>query len=287
MDEGDPLAGEPWIVAATLDARGREGRIHQAAALSREEIEATFAAQVERSEEVVWDEAAGRVQARAVRRLGALTLSEGALRHPDPVAVAAALCAGIRARGLHVLPWSQETSQLRERLAFLRALEGERWPDASEAALATSLETWLGPFLAGMRSLDDVARADLGEALISALPRGQRGDLERLAPSHLTVPSGSRIRLDYSDPAAPVLAVRLQEVFGLTETPAVAGGRVPLTVHLLSPAYRPVQVTRDLASFWKKAYFEVRKDLRARYPKHAWPEDPLRAEPTRRAKPRK
>lgn len=287
LDPSDPLAGEPWIVAATLDAGGSEGRVFQAAALTREELERVFAHQMESLEEVVWDDVAGRVRARVVRRLGALTLTEGALRDPDPRAVGTALCAGVRARGLHVLPWDRESAQLRERLAFVRALEGERWPDASEASLLASLEVWLAPFLAGRRSLDDLARVDLGGALASVFPWGQRADLERLAPTHMEVPSGSRILLDYSDPSAPVLAVRLQEVFGLLETPTVGGGRVPLTVHLLSPAHRPVQVTRDLASFWRSAYFEVRKDLRARYPKHHWPEDPLAAEPTRRAKPRK
>ena len=287
LDPSDSLAGEPWIVAATLDAGGSEGRVFQAAALTREELEGAFAHQVESLQEVVWDDAAGRVQARAVRRLGALTLTEGAQRDPDPQSVGTALCAGVRARGLHVLPWDRDSTQLRERFAFLRALEGERWPDPSEAALLASLEVWLAPFLAGKRSLDDLARVDVGEALVSVLPWGQRGELERLAPTHVEVPSGSRILLDYSDPAAPVLAVRLQEVFGLLETPKIAGGRVPLTLRLLSPAHRPVQVTRDLASFWKNAYFEVRKDLRARYPRHHWPEDPLAAEPTRRARPKK
>jgi ATP-dependent helicase HrpB len=158
--------------------------------------------------------------------------------------VARALCAGVRSRGLHVLPWCRETTQLRERLAFARALEGEPWPDATEEALAASLDAWLAPFLGGLRSLEDLGRLDLREALLSLLPWERRQELDRLAPTHLEVPSGSRVQLDYADPSAPVLAVRLQEVFGLRETPRVGGGRVPLTVHLLSPARRPVQVTR-------------------------------------------
>ncbi|NJD18450.1 MAG: ATP-dependent helicase HrpB, partial [Gemmatimonadetes bacterium] len=259
----------------------------QAAPLTVEGLEEALGEQARTTEEIAWDDATGRVQARRVRKLGALLLGEGALRDPDPGALARALCAGIRARGLQVLPWSRDSTQLRERLAFLRALEGGGWPDTSEEGLAASLEEWLAPSLAGMRSLEDVGRLDLDEALLATLSWSRRQELDRLAPTHLEVPSGSRILLDYADPSAPVLAVRLQEIFGLRTTPTVGGGRVPLTVHLLSPAGRPVQVTRDLASFWGGAYFEVRKDLRARYPKHAWPEDPLRAAPTRRTKPRK
>lgn len=152
----------------------------------------------------------------------------------------------------------------------------------AEPALIGSLEAWLAPFAQGFRSLDDLARLDLDQALSSLVAWERRAELDRLAPTHLEVPSGSRIALDYADPTAPALAVRLQEVFGMVDTPRVGGGRTPLTLRLLSPAMRPVQVTRDLASFWRNAYFEVRKDLRARYPKHAWPEDPLTAEPTRR-----
>ena len=286
LDAGDALAGEAWLVVLDVDARGREGRVFQAAPITLSEIEEALGSQAETAQEVAWDDSAGRVQARRIRRLGALVLGEGALRDPDPEALARALCAGVRARGLHVLPWSRDATQLRERLAFMRALEGEEWPDTSQEGLTASLEEWLAPLLTGMRALGDLGRLNLSEALLSTVPWHRRATLDRLAPTHLEVPSGSRILLDYADPTAPVLAVRLQEVFGLQETPTVGGGRVPVTVHLLSPARRPVQVTRDLASFWRGAYFEVRKDLRARYPKHAWPEDPLAAPPTRRTKPR-
>lgn len=286
MEPHDPLAGEPWVVVAELDDRGSEGRVYRAAALSQAEVEAGFGDQAERTDEVVWDDAVGRVRARSVRRLGALVLSEGSLPAPDADAVAAAVCAGIRTRGLGVLGWDKGSVQLRQRLAFLRAADGDPWPDVSDDALLATLESWLAPFLGGARSLGELGRLDPGEALLSTIPWDRRGEMDRMAPSHVEVPSGSRIMVDYADPSAPVLAVRLQEVFGLTATPKVAGGRVPLTLHLLSPAHRPVQVTRDLASFWDEAYFQVRKDLRARYPKHAWPEDPLSAEPTRRARPR-
>ena len=200
--------------------------------------------------------------------------------------MAADLVEGIREMGLASLPWSKETGQLRQRIAFLHHLDPDRWPDTGEVALLDSLAEWLGPFLAGLRSRDDLRRVELAQALLTLVGWDRTKELDDLAPTHCEVPSGSRVRLDYSDPQAPVLAVRLQEVFGLTETPRVAGGAVPLTLHLLSPAQRPVQVTRDLASFWKDAYFDVRKDMRGRYPKHYWPEDPLEAQATRRTRPR-
>ena len=213
-------------------------------------------------------------------------LSEAPLADPPSAVVTSALLDGLRSAGIGGLPWSPETVQLRDRIAFLHQLEPTAWPDTAPSALMAGLEDWLAPFLGGMRSLDDLRRLDLTGALVAAVGWDRREALDRMAPTHLEVPSGSRIRVDYSDPAAPVLAVRLQEVFGLTETPRVADGRVPLTLHLLSPAHRPVQVTRDLASFWTDAYFEVRKDLRGRYPKHYWPEDPLAAQATRRTRPR-
>jgi ATP-dependent helicase HrpB len=188
--------------------------------------------------------------------------------------------------GLPSLPWTPERVQLRERLHFLHHLDPDRWPSARWEDLVEQLEDWLLPFLHGMRSLDDLARVALEDALLSRLAWEDRAALDRWAPAHLEVPSGSRIAVDYADPTAPVLAVRLQEVFGWVETPRLAEGRVPLTLHLLSPARRPVQVTRDLGSFWREGYFQVRKDLRGRYPKHFWPDDPWTAEPTRRTRPR-
>jgi ATP-dependent helicase HrpB len=204
-------------------------------------------------------------------------LSESNLSQADPEAVSGALLEGIRTLGLRSLPWSEEVEHLRERLQFLQHHFPADWPDMSDEALQAALDEWLLPHLAGLRSLADVGRLDLAEILLQQLPGGwaQRQELDRLAPAHLEVPSGSHIRLDYADPAAPVLAVKLQEVFGLLDTPRIANDRVPLTMHLLSPAQRPVQVTRDLRSFWQTGYFEVRKDLRGRYPKHPWPEDPL------------
>ncbi len=279
--EPQPLAGADWLVAVAVEGRGRDARIFQAAPLSLEAVEEHFAAQVQAREEVFWDSGAERVRARWIRSLGALVLEEGPLSDPAPSDVTAALMEGIRERGLRVLPWTREVEQLRHRLAFLHHLEPGSWPEVSDEALLAGLDGWLAPFAAGMRSLDDLRRLALDEALLSRLDWKDRQRLDHLAPERIEVPSGSRILLDYSDPTAPALAVRLQEVFGLSETPRIGGGRVPLLMKLLSPARRPVQVTRDLASFWRDAYHEVRKDMRGRYPKHAWPEDPLSAEPLR------
>jgi ATP-dependent helicase HrpB len=218
-------------------------------------------------------------------------LRERPLAAPDPACVAGALLGAVadavRARGLAAaLPWTETAQALRERVAFARALEGDAWPDWSDAALSATLADWLGPALAGARRWGDVESVDLASVLAGTLAWDRRAALDALAPTHVAVPTGSRIRVDYADPAAPVLAVRLQELFGLADTPRVGRGTVALTLHLLSPAYRPVQVTRDLAGFWRSSYFDVRRDLRGRYPRHPWPEDPLAAEPTRRAKPR-
>jgi ATP-dependent helicase HrpB len=217
--------------------------------------------------------------------LGALVLSDAPLRGADKETVRTALLEGLARQGVESLPWSDGARRLRERLAFLHRLDGS-WPDVSEATLQSTLPEWLAPYVDGIRRRDDLARVDLAGALLGRLDWKQRARLDELAPTHVEVPSGSRIAVDYSDAAAPVLAVRLQEVFGWTETPRIANGAVPLTLHLLSPAQRPVQVTRDLAGFWRTTYFEVKKDLKGRYPKHYWPDDPLHATPTRRVRPR-
>jgi ATP-dependent helicase HrpB len=283
--ESQSLSGSEWLVAAEVEGRGREARIFRAAPVEAEEVEERFRDQIREVEEVRWDAEAGRVRAFRRRKLGALVLSEAPLGDAAPHVVAGGLVEGIRETGMEqALPWTRETTQLRERLHFLHRWQGAPWPDASVTGLEATLEAWLLPFLPGMRSLDDLKRLDLAEALLARVPWELRSRLDELAPSHLPVPSGSRIRIDYSDPRAPALAVKLQEVFGMTETPRIGGGRVPLTMKLLSPAQRPVQVTRDLASFWRDAYFDVRKDMRGRYPKHPWPEDPLSAQATRRTK---
>ena len=270
----DPLAQAEWIVAAQLDDSGRESRIYLAAVLDPAELLVHAAEQVETLEEIRWSDTTQSVLARRRTMLGALVLADTALAIPDADRIIAVLLEGIRRSGLAALPWNEAGQGVRQRLAFLHAHDAS-WPDVGDDFLAATLREWLAPRLAGCRSLGDIAKVDLGEALLAMLPWDRRRALAELAPERIEVPSGSSIALDYTDPDAPVLAVRLQEVFGLSETPRVAG--VPVVMHLLSPARRAVQVTRDLASFWKTGYFDVRKDLRGRYPKHFWPEDPAGA----------
>jgi ATP-dependent helicase HrpB len=279
------LSDAEYIVAAEVDGRRPESRIFLAASLTRAELDEHFGDQIVTEREIVWDARDRAVTARERDRLGAIVLAERALRQPDEDAVAAALLDGVRDVGLDALPWSAGARSLRHRLAFLHGVDSS-WPDVSDGALLESLGVWLAPHLGRAKSIADLGRVDLAGALAGLLPWDKRSALDDLAPTHLVVPSGSRIPIDYSSETAPVLAVRLQEMFGLADTPRIARGTVPLTVHLLSPAHRPVQVTRDLAGFWKTSYFDVRKELRGRYPKHYWPDDPLVAEPTRRAKPR-
>jgi ATP-dependent helicase HrpB len=218
--------------------------------------------------------------------LGAIVLHERPLRDVLPDDVTAALLGEVRRRGIAALPWSAADLVLRARLRFAQQHIGDPFPDVSDAALLERLEQWLAPALSTARRWSDLVQVGLGDALLAELPWAQHERLERVAATHIEVPSGSRIRVDYTDASQPVLAVKLQECFGLTDTPRLADGRVPVTMHLLSPAGRPVQVTKDLASFWRNGYFEVRKDLKGRYPRHPWPDDPLTAPATKRVKPR-
>lgn len=286
-EDVDPQA--QFFAVAYLAGTAATPRATLAAPLAKEELETVFAEQISTTDEVRYDAATQRVAGRRVRRLGALLLSEIVIGQPDAVLVARALLDYLQEAGLGKLNWTAGAQQLRQRLAFLHQLiGGEPWPSFEEEALRADLPAWLGQHLAGLKSLDQVQRLDLTEALLSRLPGGwaQRQELDRLAPTALEVPSGSRITLDYADPAAPVLAVKLQELFGLTETPTVAAGQVPLLLHLLSPGGRPAQVTRDLRSFWEKGYFEVRKDLKGKYPRHPWPDKPMEHIPTKLTKKR-
>lgn len=282
----DPLGSEDYLVIADLDGGQQWARIDLAAPLSLADIEALHADAIDQVETVAWDEQTHAVRAMKQRRLGALVLSEQALGKPDPSLISKALLQGIRQRGLNSLAWTPELRQWRARVHLLRRTEGidSNWPDLSDETLLRTLEEWLGPYLDGVTTLERVQRIDLAAPLHALLAWDQQRQLERLAPTHLTVPSGSNVRLDYETDDLPVLAVRLQEMFGCRDTPRLVGGKVPVMLHLLSPAHRPVQVTRDLASFWAHAYHEVKKELRGRYPKHHWPDDPLAALPTAKAK---
>lgn len=288
LDPADPLAAQEFLAVADLGGSGREGQIYLAAPVSQAEIESTFAADITEGAEIAWDSRVRAVTARAQRRLGALVLADKPLRDPDPEQQLAALLTGVRELGLGVLPWTPASEGLRTRVGFLRrAFSDETWPDMSEAALLAGLETWLGPFALGITRIDGLARIDLHAALTALLPWPLPAKLDELAPTHLQVPSGSHIAVDYGAEGGPALSVKMQEVFGLTSTPLVAGGRTPVTLHLLSPAQRPLAVTRDLANFWANVYPEVRGEMRGRYPRHNWPEDPVAAAPSKKSlKPR-
>ena len=283
FSEPQALSESPWLVAAELDDARPESRVFLAAPLDEETVRARFGAQLESDDVVEWDASARTVSARRRERLGAIVLRDVAVREPDPALVARAVIDAVRREGLGILPWTDASRRLRERLRFLHRLAPHDWPDVGDEALLGRLDDWLAPLL-GQGARGGLDRVDMTDALLGGLTWRARQALDELAPTHVMVPSGSRIPVDYADPESPVLAVRLQELFGLAETPAVGGGRVPLTLHLLSPAHRPVQVTRDLAGFWRTSYFDVRKDLRGRYPKHHWPENPMDAAPTNRAK---
>jgi ATP-dependent helicase HrpB len=289
FDEPQALAKSEFLVAAELDGAQREARIFLAAPVSMKDLQAQFSAQIETSTRIEWDTRSEAIVARRERRLGALVLASEDLATPDPGAAQEALLVGLRQLGVGALPWTPELRQWQARLALMRRFNvasPEPWPNLDDATLLATLEDWAPPWLVGISRREHLARMDLSNALRGRLSYAQREILEREAPTHWVVPSGSRIPIDYHGDAEPSLSVRLQEMFGLTATPSIAGGRLPLLLKLLSPAGRPVQVTRDLVSFWNRGYHEVRKDLKGRYPKHYWPEDPHAAQPTRRAKPR-
>ena len=278
----DPLAASEWIAIADIEARSQDARVFVAASLDRADIDKLFADNMTTVDDAVWDQQTHDVRATRDRRLGAIVISSRPLEDPD--AIRSALLEGIGREGLQLLPRLGEADPLRTRVGFCRrALGNDEWPDLSEAALLGSLETWLAPFLGDVRRRADLSRVDVARAVQTLVPRALLAQMDTLAPRHLTVPSGSRIEIAY-DTEQPVLQVRLQEVFGWSETPRVAGGRVPVVLHLLSPAGRPIQVTADLASFWRGSYPQVRAEMRGRYPKHDWPLDPTQATPSRGVK---
>jgi ATP-dependent helicase HrpB len=285
IDPASPLAREPLLAVAEIIGSAAQGRITLAAAIDLADIEVRFADRIEAREEVAVDAGTLALRCRRSRRLGAITLGEQPMPVVPDETTAKRLAAAIAAAGLDRLPWTKALRQWRDRVLFLRGAEGDEWPDLSDAALAASAAEWLAPLLADKTALAALTAAELESALQNMLPYAMRRRLEAEAPTHFDAPSGSRVPIEY-DADGPKLAIRVQELFGLDRHPTVARGRVALVIELLSPAHRPVQVTRDLPNFWRGSYAAVRADLRGRYPRHPWPEDPLSAPATRRAKPR-
>ncbi|KAB1076205.1 ATP-dependent helicase HrpB [Methylobacterium planeticum] len=286
LDPASALSRAPFLVVADIAGAAGNARILSAAAISVEAIETLFGDRIVSGTSVAFDRDARALRARAVRRLGAVSLGERTLPVPADDASAEILAGGIAEIGLDALPWTSSLSQWRARIRFLRAAEEADWPDLSDEALTAGISAWLAPAIVGRTSLAAVTANDLAQGLQALLPWSLRSRLEAEAPTHVEVPTGSRIPVDYGSEGEPVLAVRVQELFGLDRHPVIGGGRVPLVLHLLSPASRPIQITRDLPGFWRGSWNAVRAEMRGRYPRHPWPEDPLAEAPTRRAKPR-
>jgi ATP-dependent helicase HrpB len=284
------LSRAPYVAVAELTGTAMQGRILLAAPITQGEIEARFADQIETADEVSFDRGSVALRARRKKSLHAITLSEAPLALEPSEQTARIFADGLIAAGLDQLPWSKPIKQWRDRVMFLRAAEAASsdnpWPDLSDEALKAQRETWLVPALLDKTSLKAFSAGDLSEALHALLPWSLRARLDKEAPTHFEAPTGTQLAIDYEAEQGPTIAVRLQELFGLTSHPSIARGAIPLVLELLSPAHRPVQVTRDLPGFWRGSYAAVRSDLRGRYPRHPWPEDPASAPPTRRVKPK-
>ncbi|MEK9285358.1 MULTISPECIES: ATP-dependent helicase HrpB [unclassified Bradyrhizobium] len=286
VEQTSSLARAPYIAVGEMTGTAASGRILLAAPITQDDIERHFAEHVEVTDEISFDRSAMALRARRKRALHAITLSEAPLALSPSEATARILADGLIAAGLERLPWSKQAGQWRDRVMFLRKAEGESWPDVSDDGLIARRDDWLVPALYDKTALKDVSAGDLSDALMALLPWELRARLDREAPTHFEAPTGTMLAIDYEAEQGPTIAVRLQELFGLNTHPSIAAGKVPLVLELLSPAQRPVQVTRDLPGFWRGSYSAVRSDLRGRYPRHPWPDDPASALPTRRAKPR-
>ena len=284
LEAHDRLAREPFLAIAEIAGRAGSARILAAAAIAADDVEAMPG--VELREETTFDRQAAALRTRRTRRLGSLVLAEQALPTPANADSAVQLAEGVAALGIARLPWTKALSQWRDRVTFLRRAGGDGWPDLSNEALAGSARDWLAPYLDGKTSLASIGADDLADALHTLLPWDMQRRLEAEAPTHFEAPTGNAIALDYEAEGGPALAIRVQELYGLAAHPAIAAGRVPLTLHLLSPAHRPIQITRDLPGFWKGSWAGVKSDMKGRYPRHVWPDDPASAQPTARAKPR-
>ena len=285
IGETERLASAKMLVIADLTGRAAAQRILAAAEISRPEVEEELPSAIISEDQSFFDPASRQVRARKVTRLGAIIFEDKPLPRPTGAAAQAALAEGVRLLGIGALPFSKSALQLRDRIGFLHRTIGEPWPDVSDQALLDSLDDWLLPFQTDIKGMDAIDPGSLHDGLISLVPHDLRRDLDRLAPTHFETPAGNRHPLDYSGDE-PMVSVRVQELFGLKTHPAIGGGRIPLTLELTSPAHRPIQTTRDLPGFWAGSWRDVRADMRGRYPKHPWPEDPAEAPPTARAQPR-
>jgi ATP-dependent helicase HrpB len=285
LDAADTLAGETFLVVADLQGKAQNARIAAAAPIGEAELRAALGERMVRSTETAFDPARRAVRVRETARLGAIVLSERMLPAPAGAEADRAIIEALKLHGLSLLPWSRETTALRHRLAWLRKGLGEPWPDVSDETLVASLDRWLLPFLSGVASFDRIDGGAVREGLMSLVPHDLQRRIAVLAPTHFEAPTGNRLPIDYEG-ETPTLSIRVQELFGLDQHPAIAGGTVPLTLELLSPAHRPIQTTGDLPRFWRGSWADVRAEMRGRYPKHEWPEDPVHAAPTSRAKPR-
>ncbi|MDA9476170.1 ATP-dependent helicase [Bradyrhizobium sp. CCBAU 65884] len=286
VEQTSSLARAPYIAIGEMTGTAASGRILLAAQITESEIERHFAEHIESADEISFDRGAMALRARRKRVLHAITLAEATLAVSPSEDTARIFADGLIAAGLDRLPWSKAAKQWRDRVMFLRKAEGDSWPDLSDEGLIARRDDWLVPALYDKIALKDISPGDLSDALMALLPWEMRARLEREAPTHFEAPTGSMLAIDYEAEQGPTIAVRLQELFGLNSHPSIAAGKVPLVLELLSPAQRPVQVTRDLPGFWRGSYAAVRSDLRGRYPRHPWPDDPASAVPTRRAKPR-
>ena len=286
LREDDPLIGKEFLVAAHLDAGRKEGRVYLAAGVSERELRSVLSDQIGQVSEVAWDQRTKAVVARREERLGAVVLSRQMLADADPQAAVEAMLTGIRKMGIACLPWSRAARDWQARVLSLRHWQpAADWPDLSDATLLAKLPEFLGPYLGGITRREQLGNLDLSGILRDRMDWDRQQLVEALAPTHIQVPSGTRKRLLYTPGQPPVLAVRLQEMFGLHDTPRVCNGQEPVLLHLLSPAQRPIQVTQDLAGFWERTYAQVRKELKGRYPKHYWPDDPRQAQPTAGTRP--
>lgn len=285
LEETERLSAAAMLVIADLTGRAAQPRILAAAEISRAEVEAELGHAIKRETQCLFDRESRQVRARRVTRLGALVLEESPLPRPTGPQAAKALAEGVRQLGLTVLPFSKEATQLRDRIGFLHRALGAPWPDMSDEALLSRLDEWFGPYQQEVRGLDDIRPGSLSEGLMALVPHEAQRDLARLAPTHFEAPTGQRHPIHY-DGAEPLLSIRVQELYGLKTHPTIGAGRLPLVLELTSPAHRPIQTTRDLPGFWAGSWKDVRADMRGRYPKHPWPDNPADAAPTTRAKPR-